>query len=77
MPANWLIDSSPRINLSGRSPRRVREQSTGRPSTQRSQLPHDGTNESTTRSPGLTLSTPAPTFSTVPADSCPRIVGRG
>ena len=40
------------------------------------QRPHAGTNERMTCCPGRTDVTPGPTFSTVPAPSCPRTTGR-
>ena len=40
------------------------------------QLPHAGTKQNATRSPGATAVTPAPTASTTPAPSCPSTIGQ-
>ena len=47
------------------------------PREQFSHRPHGMMNEPTTRSPGWTLVTPAPTSATIPEISCPRTPGNG
>ena len=68
-----------RVVPSGRWPRfccsRMARQRLVRGSTQWMHSRHCGENRVTTRSPGATLVTPSPTFSTKPAPSWPSTVG--
>ena len=49
----------------------------GLPEAQNLHLPQNGSGLAMKWSPGLVRVTPGPTFSTIPAPSCPRIMGNG
>src|SRR6185312_10001588 len=51
-------------------------QSVGRPARQAAHSRHDGTQQSTTSSPGRRCVTPSPTSTTTPAPSWPRTIGQ-
>ena len=83
-PVKWRTGSPPtenRVVPSAISPlKRISvpmSHSAGRPPMQYSQLPHDTRQMRMTWSPGCTDVTPAPTSSTTPDPSCPRMIGKG
>jgi len=81
--ANWAT-SSPRWLWRRNVPSRCvpcpikipRSQSAASPLRHQRHLPQAGMEQSTTWSPGWTSLTPGPTFSTMPAPSCPTTMGK-
>jgi hypothetical protein len=82
VPMKWRMGSPPRLRRtvpSGMWPRfcsaRIAVHRFVLGERQCSHSPHWGENSVTTRSPSRTSDTPDPTFSTMPAPSCPSTVG--
>ncbi|KAL2260927.1 hypothetical protein VTK26DRAFT_4929 [Humicola hyalothermophila] len=82
VPMKWRMSwprARKRLVPSGMTPRpwvaRILPQRLVLPDLQNLHSRHSGVYSATTWSPGLTLVTPSPTDSTMPAPSCPRITG--